>query len=160
MADSSSVVDDPLSRQLLSAATFEPLVADCQTLVEAEIARRSMAVRTAFGLAQRAKPGLVTRALRNLLPDFARELDSFYAAWRARGEGAFRDHVLAHEREVAEALLSVTDERIAHVQSRAVRTGYQRLRSRAEREVIAALPAVADTVTVHLEDSGRQGAVR
>lgn len=155
MADSDNAVDNPLSRQLLAPATFEPVVADCEALVAEEIARRGMAMRTAFGLAQRAKPELVTRALRNLLPDFARRMDSFYVDWQAHGEGTFQDYLVAHDREVADALLSLTDERIAEVQSGPVRTGYQRLRGRAEREVTAALPAVADTLAKHIDTGPR-----
>lgn len=144
-----------LSPQLLADERFQPLIADCRDLVETEIARRGVTIRTMFRGAQRAKPGLVERALQILLPDFARELDAFHAEWQAEDQASFRAYLLTRDREVADALLSVTDRRIRRVSSWGVRIGYRRLRPRARREVTAALPAIADTVARRVDNANR-----
>lgn len=122
-------------------------------VVEAEIARKGMAVRTALGLAQRARPGLVDAGVRALLPDFARALDPFHARYLEDGEGTFRDYLVAREGDASAALLAVTDAQAARVHNRAVRAAYDRLRGRGEREVKAALPAIATVISRHLGES-------
>lgn len=139
-----------LSDQLLAAHTFEALVTDCCATVESQIASKGMAVRAGLGVAQRAKPGLVDKGVRTLLPDFAYALDPFHADYLADGGGGFAEYLLSREDETVAALLGVTDERVADVHSRSVRNGYERLRGRGEREVKASLPAIAATLSRHL----------
>lgn len=129
-------------------------MADCCATVEAEIASKGMAVRTGLGIAQRAKPGLVARGVRALLPDFAYALEPMHADYLAEGEGNFGDYLLSRENETVAALLGVTDERAAEVHSRSVRNGYERLRTRGEREVKASLPAIAAMLSRHLQAPG------
>lgn len=112
-----------------------------------------MPVRTALGLAQRAKPGLVDAGVRALAPGFARALDPFHADYLAHGEGTFRDYLLIRDAEASAALLAVADERAAQVHNRAVRAAYERLRKRGEREVLAALPAIATVVSRHIGET-------
>lgn len=150
------VVLPSLSDQLLGADRFEAVVSDCRAMVEAEVASRGRAVRTALGLAKRAKPGVIDKGVRILLPDFAHALEPFHADYLTdgRGSGAFGDYLLSREDEAAAALLAVTDTRVAEVRSRSVRSGYERLRGRGEDEVKASLPAIAAVVSRHVPGAG------
>lgn len=139
----------PPSERLLAPDTFEPLVADCAAIVRDEIGRRGPVIRTGFNLLQRARPDLVERALRYLLPAFARALDPYHADAEAAGD-ALGPHLLARDGEVADSLLAVTDRRIERVENRAVRNLYGKLRGRARAEVVRSLPAVTAVLERHL----------
>lgn len=139
----------PPSERLLAPGTFEPLVADCAAVVRDEIGRRGPVIRTGFNLVRRARPDLVERGLRYLLPAFARALDPYHAAAEAAGD-ALGPHLLARDGEVADSLLAVTDRRIERVENRAVRNLYGKLRGRARAEVVRSLPAVVRVLERHL----------
>ncbi|MES1942470.1 hypothetical protein PC39_00045 [Salinisphaera sp. PC39] len=139
----------PPSERLLAPGTFEPLVADCAAVVRDEIGRRGPVIRTGFNLVRRARPDLVERALRYLLPAFARALDPYHAEAEAAGE-ALGPHLLARDGDVADSLLAVTDRRIERVENRAVRNLYGKLRGRARAEVVRSLPAVVAVLERHL----------
>lgn len=141
----------PLAQQLLAPSVFPNLLADSQALVFSEVEKKNLAVRTGFGMVRRAKPDLVEQAMRALLPEFVAALEPFYASAGANPEMHFRDYLLAHETEVADALLAVSDRRVAEVDNRIVKSGYQRLRGRAQREVVAAMPGVASVMAKYAE---------
>lgn len=141
----------PLARQLLAPAVFPQLLEDSKSLVASEVEKKNLALRTGFNMVKKAKPNLVDSAMRTLLPEFVDALEPFYAAAQADPNEQFRDHLLAHQTEVADALLAVSDRRVAEVDNRVVKSGYQRLRGRAQREVIAAMPGIAMVMSKHAE---------
>lgn len=141
----------PLARQLLDPAVFPQLLEDSKALVADEIQKKNMALRTGFNMVKKAKPNLIDRGMRELLPEFVDALEPFYASAEADPNTQFRDHLLARKTEVADALLAVSDRRVADVDNRVVKSGYQRLRGRAQREVIAAMPGIAAVMSKHAE---------
>lgn len=116
-----------------------------------------MTVRTALNLAQRAKPNLIDRGVRALLPDFMCALDPLYSDYlNTDGWRTFGQYLLSHKEQTIITLFAVTDARVAEVKNKAVRTGYERLRNRGEREVGDALPAIADVISRHLNAACEQ----
>ena len=57
-------------------------------------------------MVRKAKPNLVDRAMRTLLPEFVGALEPFYASAQADPDTHFRDHLMANQTEVADALLA------------------------------------------------------
>lgn len=138
----------PLADQLLEEPVFSRLIDDSQTLVATELKKKNMALRTGFNMIQKARPDLVGTSLRSLLPSFVDALEPFYA--RAQQTGAsFEPYLKSHDEQVADALLRVSDQRVQKVNNRAIKSGYQRLRSRAHKEVVAAMPELAALMDKH-----------
>ena len=140
-----------LSDQLLDPARFDQVVDDCSTVVNNEVKQKGLGIRTVFKLAQSAKPGLVEKALRALLPDFCRQLDPYYADYKASGSGSFSSYILDRRTEVAQALLEVTDRKVIQIDNKAIQGGYSKLRGRAASEVAEAAPKVAAALEPHLQ---------
>ena len=132
-----------LSDAVLAEGTFNKVVAECGDVVQREVKSKGLGIRTVFKVAQSAKPGLVEKALNRLMPDFARELDPFYAQYEASEAESFSQYVALNASTVADAMLNVTDEKVQGVESKALKGGYDKLRGKAQSEVAAAAPAIA-----------------
>lgn len=141
----------PLAQQLLDDTVFPQLLEDSKALVHSEVEKKNMALRTGFSMVRKAKPNLVDSAMRVLLPEFVSALEPFYASARADPDVHFRDYLMQHQTEAADALLAVSDRRVADVDNRVVKSGYQKLRGRAQKEVIAAMPGIASVMSKYAD---------
>ena len=56
-------------------------------------------------------------------------------------------HLIDNKDAAASALLSVSDRRVKDADNKIVQSGYQKLRGRAHKEVMAAMPGVADVMS-------------
>ena len=139
----------PLAQRLLAPDTFPALTEDCRALVETEIKKRGMTLRTAYNVALKVKPDLVTRAIQELMSGFAAELEPCYAEFQASEATDLRAHFIRHEDAVADAMLSVADRRADRIVSRAISSGYKRVRGKARREIIASMPEIATVLARH-----------
>lgn len=140
-----------LAHQLLTETVFPQLLEDSKTLVTAEVEKKNVAWRTGFNMMRKAKPDLVDRAMRELLPMFVEALEPFYATARVEPDTDFRNYLLAHQNEVTHALLAASDHRIANASNRIVKSGYQRLRGRAQRDVIASIPGIINVMAKYAD---------
>lgn len=131
------VIADPNRRRAV--------VDDGVLVIEAEVADKSglsgMAIKGAFAMVQRVKPGFVGGALNHLLDDFAKKVDPFWTAAVAEGGDASKNFQRKGP-QVAEALLTITDAR-ARSASGPVRATYDKLRPEASKHVLVAMPRVA-----------------
>lgn len=109
-----------------------------------------VAVKAGFKAVQGVKPGFIPMALNHLLDDFAAQIDPFYDAWKASGSGTLKDYFRANDTAIANALLSITDDRGRNAKSRTVAKAYQSLRPQAVTHTAAAMPRVADLVSKHV----------
>ena len=130
-----------LQERLLRPATRERVVRDCAAIVERQVAAArgaaGLAVRASFTAVTALRPDLVPRAINRLLPDFASAMDSLTA-------DDFSVFLSRHPEKVVDALLGVTDAKIAATNNRLLRASYERLRPLAERQVSAALPLLGE----------------
>lgn len=139
----------PLADQLLEEPAFSRLIDDSQSLVATELKKKNMALRTGFNMVQKARPDLVGSGLRTLMPSFVVALEPFYAQAQQHNT-PFATHLNTHDEQVANALLEVSDQRIHRVSNRVIKSGYQRLRGRAHKEVVAAMPQIAALMSRHI----------
>lgn len=137
----------PLAQKLLAPDTFPRLLEDSKQLVNNEIDKKNLALRTAFNMVRKAKPDLIDKAMRALLPEFVHALEPFHEEAEARPDTDFREHLLNNQDRVADALLTVSDRRVNDVDNKVVKSGYQRLRGRAHKEVVAAMPGIASVMS-------------
>lgn len=139
-----------LQEALLTEENAAPLIADCRALVEQELARKSGAAATGIKVAYKAvtafAPGYYQGIIGGLLPPLVSKLEPFWADFTESGGSSFGDHLAKRGSEVAEALLSVTDEKAAISDKKAVVKAYRAVRGSALTNVEAALPNLGGLV--------------
>jgi hypothetical protein len=136
---------------VLTANNQNALIADSVQLIEDRIAARGglrgIAMKTSLSLLKAARPDMLTRAMRVLLPEFVSVLDPLYQDFAAASakdrQGDFASFLRSRSDLAVAALLGVTDARAARAQNPLVKSVYGRLRGGAESEVEAALPDFA-----------------
>jgi hypothetical protein len=125
---------------------------DCVALIDAEVADKGgltgLAIKAGYRAVQGIKPGFIRQVVTDLLPEFAHVLESLYQEAKDGGRGV-RDHFNANAARVADALLSITDEKAKRSKSGLVKGTYEKLRGSAKKNVEAAVPRVAAMVEKH-----------
>jgi uncharacterized protein DUF6918 len=128
------------------------VIDDCVGLIEAEVADKGgltgLAIKAGYRTVQGVKPGFVRQVVTDLLPEFARALDPLYQEAKTQGHGV-RDHFHTNTPRVADALLSITDEKARRAKSAMVKGTYDKLRSSAKKNVEAAVPRLAAMIEKH-----------
>jgi hypothetical protein len=141
-----------LSIHLTSPGARPAVVADACALIDQEVARTSglsgVAVRSAYRLLTGIRPGMVPNAVDGLLDPFADQLDRFYQQHLTTGD-PLADILIAQRTSMAEALLSITDDRAERTSQVTLRRAYQRVRGTARGYVEAAAPGIAALIDAH-----------
>ena len=133
-----------LQEILLTPDNRPKVVADCQTLIDQEVSDKGGISGTAIKLAYKTvttfASGIVHDAVDTLLPDFAAQLEPYWADFSASGGSEFGDYLAKRGGEVSESLLSVTDARAASSQRAPIKKAYNTVRPSGVKSVEAALP--------------------
>lgn len=143
MASLSEVLADPTKRRRV--------VDDGVAMIEAEVADKGglsgLAIKGAFGMVQKIKPGFVGGTLNHLLDDFAKKVDPYWADCQAQKADP-RAFFTKNGTAIADALLSITDDRARNAHG-PVRSTYDKLRPEAQKHVVTAMPRLADLLKKH-----------
>lgn len=146
------VVAETLQDLLLRADKRPQVVTDCEKLIDEEVAGKSgvsgMAIKGGYSMVKKIKPGIIHDAVDSLLDDFAARLQPFYADHVAQG-GSLADHLSGRSSEVADALLSITDERAERSQRPSIKKAYEKLRPKGKENVEEALPRLGKLLEKH-----------
>jgi hypothetical protein len=138
---------------LLTAPQRDAVVEETVRLIESHVGSRTglrgMSLKTGLAMVKAAKPGILGRAVRRLLPEFVGALDPLYQEFRAAGGKDFADYLRKHSGRATAALLQVADVRVEQASPMA-RSAYAKFRGSAEAEVAAALPALARLISARL----------
>lgn len=141
-----------LTEALTGDAKRNAVVDDCLALIDAEVGDKGglagFAIKAGYKTVQGIKPGFVRQVVTDLLPEFSRALDPLYQEAKTRGRGV-REHFNADAPRVADALLSITDEKAMHAKSTMVKATYDKLRGSAKKNVEAAVPRLAAMIEKH-----------
>jgi hypothetical protein len=133
-----------LQEILLAPDTKPQVTADCMTLIQQEVSAKSgvsgTAVKLAYKTANTFASGYLQAMVEKLIPEMADKLQPYWADFAASGAGEFGDYLAKRGDEVAEALLSVTDEHAANSQRATILKAYRAVRGGAAKHVTAALP--------------------
>lgn len=129
---------------LLTEENWSPLVADVQSLVDQEIATKSgvsaAGLKVAYKAVNAFAPGYYQQAVGAMLPGIAERLEPFWTDFTASGGSSFGDYLSKRGGEVAEALLTVTDDMAERSDRGAVVKAYKSVRGGASKHIEAALP--------------------
>lgn len=146
---------------LLSPGHASRLTTELTALVRDHIDRRSgirgTAYRTGLAMVERARPGIVDRAARKLLPPVVEALEPFYTAYQASEAASsrlFSSQLQQQSAEVVDAIMVLADQQAAAA-SDTVRKVYERFRGGAQEELRAMLPPLGLLIDQHLQDPRR-----
>ncbi len=133
----------------------DAVVADLVKLIENHIAGRGglkgMTLKTGLAMLKAAKPDILPRATSRLLPEFAASLEPLYQEFQKSPDRDFSLFLQKQAARTADALLATADARVAASSNKAVKSNYGRLRSTAETEVLAAVPAISKLLRGYLD---------
>jgi hypothetical protein len=134
---------------------FKALLKDSAKLLENQVANKKglagMAIKTSFGVVKQMKPGFIEEVLTHLLPKFLEKLEPFYAHFQKEEWENFATFLRSKTEEVANALLSVTDQRAAQTELTSLKKTYEKLRPAAQRHVQDAIPALAELLDKYIK---------
>jgi hypothetical protein len=138
-------LNDVLSDEAQRASIIE----DVCGLVDDEVGKQKglsgVAVKAGYKLVQGVKPGFVRRVVESLLPEFAAALEPIREQAVSHGQSV-EGYFSAHTREVAEALLAVTDGRAQRSEHGSVKGAYGKLRGSARKNVESAVPGLGKII--------------
>jgi len=139
-----------LEEILLAPETQPQVIADCLTLIDAELAEKSgisgSALKLAYKTASSFASGYVRETVVNILPLAAARLQPYWTDFGAAGGAEFGDYLAKRGEEVAESLLTITDGWAEESDKAIVVKAYRAVRAGAARHVEAALPRLGDLV--------------
>jgi len=128
------------------------VIADCVKIIEQEVANKSgvsgLAISASYKMVESFKPGFVTIVMDVLFDDFCRALQPIVDEAQA-GRRPIGPFFNAHSDRVAEALLSITDQRARNSKLLGVKATYEQLRGVAKSNVVEAIPRVATLIERH-----------
>ena len=145
----------PLDR-LLDPERRQAIIQDCAQLVHQEAAKKrgvtGVVIKGGLKMISVARPTMLEDLFDSLLPKFVERLKPLYHAFQAQqvdGESSFNNYLLAQGHDVAQRLLSVTDERAERSQLTSLVKVYRKLRPLAEDNIITSIPALAQLFSKH-----------
>jgi hypothetical protein len=141
-----------LTEALLGESKRGPVVDDTLALIDAEVADKGgltgFAIKAGYKTIQGIKPGFVRQVVIDLLPEFARALEPLYDEAKSSNRPV-GEYFTSNAPRVADALLSITDEKASRSKSGLVKGTYEKLRGSAKKNVEAAVPRLAAMVEKH-----------
>ena len=138
-----------LTEMLLAPGNRPKVIADCTQLINEEVDSKGgltgLAVKGAYALVKAVKPGFINEAVDHMLDDFVKRLEPFWADAQAKNEpiGALLN---ARAPQVADALLTISDDRAAKSTNNTLKKAYEKLRPTGKKHVEAAVPRIGRLV--------------
>jgi hypothetical protein len=139
-----------LQQILLTPDTQPQVIDDAIRVLDQEVSDKSgisgTAVKLAYKTVSAILPNYVRHMVGELLPPMVAQLEPYWADFSTSGGAEFGDYLAKRGDEVANALLSVTDERAKSSNRPVVLRTYNGMRDNAAKHVEAALPRVGELV--------------
>lgn len=153
-----SIEDKTLAEIVGAEPTRSDVVTACVGLVDQEVKKKKgiggVAIKGAYGTVKRIKPKFVPEVIDALLDDWLARMEPHFAEWKASGSGSFSAFVGGRSEQVAEDLLTVTDERAESSKHNTARKLYTKMRPSAKEHVASAVPELGALIDGYL--SGEQ----
>lgn len=118
---------------------------------------KGAALRTGPGVLKSARPDILPRAARRLLPAFITALEPFYTEYRSmairttQSAGDFSAFLLYRRERVMGAIVDAADELVASSRNVGTRSFYSRSRGTISKEIAAALPTLTQRIDAELQ---------
>jgi hypothetical protein len=147
----------PTLKETLCSPNNRPsVIRDTAQLVDSEVSAKGgisgLAIKAGYKAVKAIKPGLITEAIDSLLDRFVERLEPFLDQWTSGGKTQPFDAFLsARSKEVANALLGVTDDRARSIGNSTIKKTYETLRPQGEKNVIQAVPGLGRLLTRYVK---------
>lgn len=148
--------DDTLANYLLRDAAQRPaILRDCERVIADEVDAKGglsgMAIKAAYKVVCKVKPGIIVEVMDGLLDDFVGRLEPLYAEHRQAAERqAFPAKLVQERGRVADALLGITDDRARRSPNPTLKGAYEKMRPQAKKHVEEAIPRVSQLLATYL----------
>jgi len=143
----------------LAKDPVRPLVInDCVDLIDAQVKQKGFVIKSAYATIKAIKKRFIPEVVDSMLDEWLDKLQPHYDKWSVAKASSFSDYVVARSEDVAEDLLSVTDNRAAKTSHTTAKKMYGRMREGAKKNVIEAIPALAKLIERHLARLAEQPA--
>ncbi|CAN5897678.1 hypothetical protein BH11MYX2_BH11MYX2_06220 [soil metagenome] len=136
----------------LGTETIRPIViTETVALIDAQVKQKGFMIKSAYAVIKGIKKSFIPETVAALLNDWLTKLQPHYDKWSAGpAQTSFSDYVIARSDDVAEDLLSVTDERAKNTSHGTARKMYEKMRDGAKKNVIEAIPDLSRMIEKHL----------
>ena len=128
------------------------IIQDCSALLDEQVHNKKgltgIAVKSAFKVIKSFKPGIVPKALDDMLDEFSAKVDPFWLQCQEQGAEP-ASFFSKNSTSIANALLSITDERAKNSPNKGLVKAYNGLRGKAVDHIAEALPALARLIAKH-----------
>lgn len=136
-----------MSLSLVERLGKEPVrskvVDECVELVETQVKNKGFLMKGAYATIKAVKKRFVPEVVDALLDEWLGKMQPHYDKWETTKPGTFADYVIARSDDVAEDLLSVTDQRAARTSHGTAKKMYEKMRDTAKKNVVEAIPDLA-----------------
>jgi hypothetical protein len=129
--------------QLGKGSIRPQVIEECCELIDAQVKQKGLFIRGAYSTIKALKKRFIPEVVDAMLDDWLGKIQPHYDKWQSQAlasKGSFSDYLIARSDDVAEALLSVTDERAARTHHGTAKSMYHRMRDSAKKNVVEAIP--------------------
>jgi hypothetical protein len=129
----------------------EKVIADCVTLIDNQVKNKGFMIKAAYATIKTIKRRFVPEVVDGLLDEWLDKVQPHFDKWETTKATPLADFMVARSEDVAEDLLSVTDERAKTTTHTRAKKMYEKMRPAAKKDVIEAIPDLAKMIERHLE---------
>lgn len=144
-----------LAEKLLTKEVRPKLLLDAVRVIEEEVQDKTglsgLAIKATYGVVKALKPGVITEVLDAMLDDFVAHLEPLYAESQRAAAPTLVSYLDPRAGQVAEALLTISDERAARSKNPTMKKAYEKLRPTGKKHVEAAVPRLSRMVEKYLK---------
>lgn len=126
------------------------VINDCVELIDNQVKQKGFIMKSAYATIKAIKKGFVAETVDSLLNDWLGKLQPHYDKWATAKQSSFSDYLIARQDDVAEDLLSVTDQRAEKSSHGTAKKMYGKMRDGAKRNVVEAIPELARLIERHI----------
>ena len=126
------------------------VIEDTVALIDAQVKQKGFVIKSAYATIKAIKRKFVPEVVDALLDDWLGKLQPHFDKWSAAKTSPLSDFLVARSDDVAEDLLSVTDQRAEKTSHTTAKKMYLRMRDGAKKNVVEAIPDLAKMIEKHL----------
>jgi hypothetical protein len=135
------------------------MITDCVELIDAQVKQKGFVIKSAYATIKAIKKKFIPEVVDGMLDEWLEKIQPHFDKWSAAKTSTFTDYLVARGDDVAEDLLAVTDSRAEKTSHTTAKKMYGRMRDGAKKNVIEAIPALAQMIERRLKAQADQPAV-
>lgn len=126
------------------------VITDCVELIDAQVKQKGFLIKSAYATIKTIKRKFVPEVVDAMLDEWLAKLQPHFDKWSANKTSSLSEFLVARSDDVAEDLLSVTDERAAKTSHGTAKKMYLKMRDGAKKNVVESIPDLAKLIEKHL----------